>query len=98
MAELIKKAELTKRLKDLPEWELVDNTIERTFEFEDFNMAIDFVNGVAEIAEEAEHHPDIDIRWNKVRIVLSTHSKGGLTELDLTLAERIDALGDDAEI
>ncbi len=98
MAELIKKSELTKRLKDLPEWELVDHTIERTFEFEDFNTAIDFVNGVAEIAEEAEHHPDIDIRWNKVRLVLSTHSKGGLTELDLTLAERIDALGDDSEI
>ncbi len=98
MAELIKKADLAKRLKDLPEWELVDATIERTFEFEDFATAIDFVDGVAEIAEDLQHHPDIDIRWNKVRLILSTHSKGGLTELDMVLAEKIDALGDDSEI
>jgi 4a-hydroxytetrahydrobiopterin dehydratase len=48
--------------------------------------------GSPEVAEEEEHHPDIDIRYNKVRLVLSTHSKGGLTELDFNLAERIDTL------
>jgi len=49
---------------------------------------------VAEVAEDEEHHPDIDIRYNKVRLVLSTHSKGGLTELDFALAERIDTLSE----
>src|SRR5207248_3266797 len=78
------------RLKKVPEWELGEKNIERTFEFDDFRAAIDFVDNVADLAEEEEHHPDIDIRWNKVRMSLSTHSKGGLTEMDFHLAERID--------
>ena len=86
MADLIKQSELKDRMKKIPEWELEKNQIERTFEFDDF------VDRVAEVAEEEEHHPDIDIRYNKVRLVLSTHSKGGLTELDFNLAERIDTL------
>ena len=94
MAELIKPSELKDRLKKVPEWELEKKHIERTFEFDDFADAIDFVNAVAEVAEEEEHHPDIDIRYNKVRLVLSTHSKGGLTELDFGLAERIDTLAE----
>ena len=53
---------------------------------------MDFVNSVAEIAEEDDHHPDIDIRYNKVRIALSTHSEGGLTDLDFEVAEKIDTL------
>src|SRR5260370_12573910 len=92
MADLIKAADLKNRMKKIPEWELEKNHIERTFEFDDFADAIDFVNAVAEVAEDEEHHPDIDIRYNKVRLVLSTHSKGGLTELDFGLAERIDTL------
>jgi 4a-hydroxytetrahydrobiopterin dehydratase len=90
MADLIKAADLKNRMKKIPEWELEKNQIERTFEFDDFADAIDFVNAVAEVADDEEHHPDIDIRYNKVRLVLSTHSKGGLTELDFGLAERID--------
>ena len=81
MADLIKADEAKIRLKKVPEWELEKKHIERTFEFDDFTDAIDFVNAVAEVAEEEEHHPDIDIRFNKVRLVLSTHSKGGLTDL-----------------
>src|SRR6516225_4809257 len=77
MADLIKQSELKDRMKKIPEWELEKNQIERTFEFDDFVDAIDFVDRVAEVAEEEEHHPDIDIRYNKVRLVLSTHSKGG---------------------
>ena len=92
MAELLKADEAKARLKKVPEWELEKIHIERTFEFDDFSESIDFVNGVAEVAEDEEHHPDIDIRYNKVRLVLSTHSKGGLTELDFGLAERIDTL------
>ena len=90
MADLIKQSELKDRMKKIPEWELEKNQIERTFEFDDFVDAIDFVDRVAEVVEEEEHHPDIDIRYNKVRLTVSTHSKGGLTELDFNLAERIE--------
>ena len=79
-------------MKRIPEWETNKKAIERTFEFDDFSQAVDFVNAVAEIAEDEEHHPDIDIRWNKVRLVLSTHSQGGLTDLDFQVAEKIDTL------
>jgi len=82
-------------LKKLPQWELEKKAIERTFEFDDFSQAIEFVNGVAEIAEEDDHHPDIDIRYSKVRVALSTHSEGGLTDLDFELAEKIDTLVDE---
>jgi 4a-hydroxytetrahydrobiopterin dehydratase len=95
MAELIKADQLKIRLKKIPEWELEKKHIERTFEFDDFSEAIDFVNAVAEVSEDEEHHPDIDIRYNKVRLVLTTHSKGGLTDLDFALAERIDTLSDE---
>jgi 4a-hydroxytetrahydrobiopterin dehydratase len=98
MADLIKKSQLKQRMKPVPEWELGDTAIERAVEFEDFSGAIEFVNLVAEVAEDLEHHPDIDIRWNKVRLVLSTHSKGGLTESDFELAEKIDTLVDDKDI
>jgi len=94
MSDRIAKADLETHLKRIPEWEIENDAIERSFEFDDFTQAMDFVNGVAEIAEEAEHHPDIDIRWNKVRLMLSTHSQGGITENDFSLAERIDMLTD----
>ncbi len=94
MADLIKADEAKTRLKKVPEWELEKKHIERTFEFDDFSEAIDFVNSVAEVSEEEEHHPDIDIRDSKVRLILSTHSKGGLTDLDFGLAERIDTLAE----
>ncbi len=92
MAELLTPQDIKAWLKKLPEWELDKKHIERVYEFDDFNGAIDFVNSVAEIAEEDEHHPDIDIRYTKVRIALSTHSEGGITDLDFETAERIDTL------
>src|SRR5687768_8926210 len=94
MPRLYDNKEIKEAMKDLPTWEVEGKSIERTFEFEDFALAIDFVNGVAEVAEEAEHHPDMDIRFNKVRVILSTHSKGGLTDMDFDLAEKIDTLVD----
>jgi 4a-hydroxytetrahydrobiopterin dehydratase len=94
MPDLLKPDAAKALLKKVPEWELEKKHIERTFEFDDFSESIDFVNGVAEVAEDEEHHPDIDIRYNKVRLILSTHSKGGLTELDFNLAERIDTLAE----
>jgi 4a-hydroxytetrahydrobiopterin dehydratase len=92
MPELLTSQDIKAWLKKLPEWELDKKHIERVYEFDDFNGAIDFVNSVAEIAEEDEHHPDIDIRYTKVRIALSTHSEGGITDLDFETAERIDTL------
>ncbi len=67
-------------------------TITRTFEFKDFPAAMKFVNAVARLAERTWHHPDIDIRWNKVALTLTTHSEGGLTEKDFKLARQFDRL------
>ncbi|MEI7860315.1 MAG: 4a-hydroxytetrahydrobiopterin dehydratase [Acidimicrobiales bacterium] len=77
---------------DAPRWDLVDGMLIQTFECPSFSAALDFVMAVGRLAEEADHHPDIDIRWRKVRLALVTHDAGGLTELDLTMARDIDAL------
>jgi 4a-hydroxytetrahydrobiopterin dehydratase len=75
-------------------WSREGQAIRREWELADFAAAIAFVNRVAELAEQANHHPDILLHgWNRVRLELSTHSAGGLTAADLALAERIDALG-----
>jgi len=79
-------------LTGLPDWKKRSDTITRTFVFKDFPAAIKFVNSIAKLAEKAWHHPDIDIRWNKVTLVLTTHDAGGLTEKDFTLAKKFDAL------
>lgn len=66
--------------------------IARTFQFKDFPAAVKFVNAAAKLAEQAWHHPDIDIRWNMVTLTLTTHDAGGLTEKDFALARQFDAL------
>jgi 4a-hydroxytetrahydrobiopterin dehydratase len=71
-------------------WERSGESISRTFTFADFNEAMGFVIRVGLASEVADHHPDIDIRWNKVTIVLSTHSEGALTSKDLDLARQFD--------
>jgi 4a-hydroxytetrahydrobiopterin dehydratase len=77
------------------EWSRDGQAIVREYELADFARAIGFVNSVAELAEEANHHPDILVHgWNKVRLELSTHSQGGLTNADFALAERIDGLAE----
>ena len=79
-------------LASIPNWQLSDGKISRTFQFKDFPDAIRFVEAVAVLAEEAWHHPDIDIRWNKVTLTLTTHDAGGLTEKDFALARQFDQL------
>lgn len=79
-------------LKTVPDWKKKGSTITRTFQFKDFPKAIKFVNAVAKLAEKAWHHPDIDIRWNKVTLTLTTHDAGGLTEKDFKLAKQFDRL------
>ncbi|MFI6848464.1 4a-hydroxytetrahydrobiopterin dehydratase [Kitasatospora sp. NBC_00085] len=82
--------EITAALAGLPQWTRDGDTIVRTADARDFPAAIRVVVAVAEQAEALDHHPDIDIRWRTLRFALSTHSAGGLTTLDLTLAARID--------
>jgi 4a-hydroxytetrahydrobiopterin dehydratase len=94
MADLLESQDIKAWLKKLPEWEHEKKHIERTFEFDDFSQAIDFVNSVAEIAEDEDHHPEMDIRYNKVRLQLSTHAEGGLTDRDFAVAEKIDNLAE----
>ena len=79
-------------LTRLTGWTLNGNQIEKTVERPDFVQAMGFVTSVALLAQAQDHHPDIDIRWNTVKLVLSTHSAGGLTEKDISLAQDIDAL------
>lgn len=85
------EASIKDRLGRVGGWRRSGDEIVREFEFPGFPAAIEFVRRVADLAEEADHHPDIDIRFNRVRLAVSTHSAGGLTERDFDLAERIDA-------
>jgi 4a-hydroxytetrahydrobiopterin dehydratase len=94
MSELLEDDDLTAALKKCPEWDYEKKAITRTVEFEEFMDAIDFVNDLAEIAEEAQHHPDITIKHTKVTLKLTTHDAGGVTELDIELAQRVDNLVD----
>jgi 4a-hydroxytetrahydrobiopterin dehydratase len=87
--KILTDAEISTALKRLSGWKLDRGAITQTFPFTDFPEAIAFVNRVALCAETAGHHPDIDIRWNKVRLTLSTHDSGGVTPKDIELAENI---------
>lgn len=86
------EAKIVSALAALPQWKRDGEIISRAFEFLDFPAAMRFVNAVAEIAEQAQHHPDIDVRWNKVTLALTTHDAGGLTEKDFALARHCDGL------
>ena len=79
---------------DAPAWNLVGGHLVKEVTCAGFPAALDYAMAVGALAEEADHHPDIDIRWRTVRLALVTHDVGGITELDLELARRIDALGD----
>ena len=89
---LLDNAAIEKELRALKGWSLKGKEIQKTLDLKDFVRAMGFVNSVALLAEKANHHPDIDIRWNKVTLTLSTHSAGGLTEKDFRLAHEIDTL------
>jgi 4a-hydroxytetrahydrobiopterin dehydratase len=78
--------------RETPQWTLAGEKVERELEFADFRGAIDFVNNVAEVAEEQGHHPDICVHYNKVKLELSTHKIGGLSKNDFILASKIDRI------
>ena len=89
MAKLTTEA-VQAALKKLPGWNLKDEAIDRQYTWPSFPDAIKFVNQVADLAEQADHHPDILINYRRVTLTLSTHSEGGITQKDFDLAERID--------
>lgn len=89
MARLLDPEEITRQVQDLPEWQVTGSTLVAGYTAPSFPEAIALVGAVAEDAEQLNHHPDIDIRWRTVTFVLSTHSEGGLTQLDVELAHLI---------
>jgi 4a-hydroxytetrahydrobiopterin dehydratase len=89
MSRLLTSEELDRQLPDLPGWAVDGTQLRAGFEAPDFPTAIRLVDEVALEAEDMDHHPDIDIRWRRVEFALSTHSEGGLTQLDVELAHRI---------
>ena len=94
MSDKIPETDLPARLKKLPEWELKKERLVRVFEFDEYMEGIDFINGVAEIAEEANHHPDIIMRYTVVTLSLYSHDSKGVTKRDIELASRINTLMD----
>jgi len=88
------EAEARRLAEAVPAWALLQNGVRlvRRFEFRDFKAAMEFVNRVADLAEEEGHHPDFEIHWNKVELTLWTHKIGGLHENDFILAAKIDRL------
>ncbi|GAA5088443.1 4a-hydroxytetrahydrobiopterin dehydratase [Nocardia iowensis] len=91
-APLLTETELAEALATLPDWTRDGDVLTRTVQAPTFLAGIELVRQVAEAAEAANHHPDIDIRWRKVTFALSTHDSGGLTALDVELARKIDQL------
>ena len=89
---LLSDTEIQRFLEVHPNWSREGNEITRTFVFKNFSESMGFTNRTALASEKADHHPDIDIRWNKVTLTLSTHSEGGLTAKDLDLADVFDHL------
>ncbi len=94
MPRLLTDDEIATQLQGLQNWQRADSdgdtAISTSFELADFRAALDLVQRIGDAAEQMNHHPDIDIRWNKVVLVLSTHSEGGLTRLDIEAAHRFN--------
>ena len=92
MADLLTDEQIDERLGDADGWERNGDAITKTFENGDFVGSVEFVRRIVEPAEDMEHHPDLEISWDKVKVSITNHSAGGLTEADFELAGRIDAL------
>jgi 4a-hydroxytetrahydrobiopterin dehydratase len=91
-AQKLEKHDIEERLKKLPGWSIKDGNLHHTFEFKDFSQAFGFMCRAALAAEAMNHHPDWSNVWNKVVVNLSTHSIGGLSQLDFELAEKMQKL------
>ena len=96
MSRVLTDEEVSRQLADLPGWQVIDGELRKAIELPDFPSAIRCVDSVAADAEAMNHHPDIDIRWRTLHFALSTHSAGGITQLDIELAHQIDAAASEA--
>ena len=92
MSNVLTGAELLQGMQSLPGWSLNGDAIERVFEFSNFVEAMGFVNRIAEAAEAVNHHPDITINYNKVKLALTSHDSGGVTQRDLRMAGKINEI------
>lgn len=92
MTKVYSEEEIRSRIAQIDGWILEDGCIVRVFQFEDFLQAIQFVNRAAEEAERVQHHPDIDIRYNKVKMGLVSHDAGGITDKDFQMAQSLNGL------
>jgi 4a-hydroxytetrahydrobiopterin dehydratase len=92
MATKLSPGEISEKIKGVTGWQLEDHVIKKEYTFDSFMPAIDFVNRVARLAEDADHHPDILINYRRVTMTLSTHSAGGITTKDFDLAKKIDGV------
>ncbi len=92
MSNVLNGAELLQALQNLPGWNLNGDAIERVFQFSNFVEAMGFVNRIAEAAEAMNHHPDITINYNKVKLSLTSHDSGGVTQRDLRMAGKINEI------
>ncbi len=89
---LLSDPEIEARLAELPGWERAGEAIARTFDRGDFVGSVRFVESLVNPAEAMGHHPDLEISWSKVKVTISTHAEGGLTDADFELAAKVDAL------
>ena len=91
MPALLNESEIAHQLATVPGWEIIDGQLTKEFAFEDYLAGADFARSAAEIAESMNHHPDILILWRKVKLAISTHSAGGITQLDFKFAKAIES-------
>lgn len=94
---LLARDEAERLREQTPQWDIRDDTIERTFKFHNFIEAMKFAVRIAKIAEEENHHPDLHVSWGKLRVELTTHSIGGLSTNDFILAAKIDKLEEESK-
>jgi 4a-hydroxytetrahydrobiopterin dehydratase len=93
MPEKLSSEALAGRLSKLTDWALAGDSIVKTFRFEDYHQTMAFVNAVAWIAHQTNHHPDLEVGYNRCVVRYSTHDAGGITEKDFACAERVESLG-----
>lgn len=97
MTELLSDTQINEALKHLPEWQAQETKLSRTAELASFPQAIQAINRIAEIAEQENHHPDIDLRFRTLTFYCVTHSHGGITQQDVSMAQEIDSVIDGFE-
>lgn len=92
MPRILPREDIPGLLQTIPTWEYTEPCIERSIKFASYTDGVDFLNRVASLAEERNHHPEITLSWRKLTIQLTTHSEGGVTDLDLEMAREINGL------